>query len=116
MTCLSIVPIIASAVFGTSRPPLSLIYSIKSKTLRLKQDAKLNFTESSLDLACEAALDAMGYDEETGTYKIDKDSIDLIVFATVTPDDIVPCMSSQLKKRLGMKNTAAFNINTAYSG
>ena len=35
---------------------------------------------------------------------------------TVTPDDIVPCMSSQLKKRLGMKNTAAFNINTAYSG
>ena len=73
-------------------------------------------SESSLDLACEAALDAMGYDEETGTYKIDKDSIDLIVFATVTPDDIVPCMSSQLKKRLGMKNAAAFDINAACSG
>lgn len=72
--------------------------------------------ETGLDLAYGAALDAMGYDEERDTWEIERDSIDLVIFASVTPDDIVPCMASQLKRRLGLKNAVAFDVNAACSG
>ncbi len=72
--------------------------------------------ESSLDLAEGAAKQAMGYDEEKDEWKIDPMSIDLVVFTSVTPDDVVPCMGSQLKARLHLDNAVAFDINAACSG
>lgn len=65
-------------------------------------------TEKSLDMAAAAAEEALE--------GIDKDTIDLVIVATVTPDDITPNMSSQVKKAVGLPNAAAFDINAACSG
>ena len=64
--------------------------------------------ESSLDMAAAAAEEALE--------GIDKDSIDLIIVATITPDHITPSMSAEVKKKVGLKNAVAFDINAACSG
>lgn len=65
-------------------------------------------TESGVDLACRAAEEALE--------GIDRDSIGLVIAATATPDDIVPVSSAQVKRRLGLSNAAAFDLNAACSG
>ena len=72
-------------------------------------------TESTLDFATEASSKALGI-IPGAEEMIDKDSIDLVIVTSVTPDDIVPCMAAQLKKRLGLTNAVAFDINAACSG
>ncbi|MDD4565755.1 MAG: ketoacyl-ACP synthase III [Eubacteriales bacterium] len=64
--------------------------------------------ETGLDLAVKAAEEAMG--------DMDKDSIELILVATVTPDMLVPSMGALVKKTLGLKNAIAYDINAACSG
>lgn len=64
--------------------------------------------ESALDLAAAAAKEAMG--------DIDKDSIGLVIVATVTPDALVPSMAALVKRTLGLGNAVAYDINAACSG
>ena len=47
---------------------------------------------------------------------IDKDSIGLVVVATITPDNITPSMAAMVKKRAGTERAIAFDINAACSG
>ena len=65
-------------------------------------------TEKSLDMAAAAAEEALE--------GIDKDTIDLVIVATVTPDDITPSMAAQVKKAVKLPNAVAFDINAACSG
>lgn len=73
--------------------------------------------EMGLDLAAAAARKACGW-EEGGWVRtpVKPDEIGLVIVATVTPDAIVPSMSSQVKKTLQLPNAVAFDINAACSG
>lgn len=68
--------------------------------------------ETNLDIATEAAKKAI---LKSG---LDKEEIDVILFATITPDLFTPSMACQLKRRLDIdrKNLLAFDINAACSG
>lgn len=65
-------------------------------------------TETGLSLAVEAAREAMG--------DMDKDSIGLVLVATVSPDMLVPSMGALVKRTLGLQNAIAYDINAACSG
>lgn len=47
---------------------------------------------------------------------IDPESIDLVIFPTITPDSIVPSAAAALKKDMGLQNAIAFDINAACTG
>ncbi|MGE4397963.1 MAG: beta-ketoacyl-ACP synthase III [Campylobacterales bacterium] len=67
--------------------------------------------ELTSDLALKASLKAI---ERAG---IDKEEIDLVVFATITPDFLcMPSTACILADKLGLKNVAAFDISAACSG
>ena len=65
-------------------------------------------TETALDLAVAAAKEAMG--------DMDKDSIGLVLVATVSPDMLVPSMGALVKKAMKLENAIAYDINAACSG
>jgi 3-oxoacyl-[acyl-carrier-protein] synthase-3 len=65
-------------------------------------------SETAVDLSVKAAQEAMG--------DMDKDSIGLVVVATVSPDMLVPSMGALVKRTLGLKNAIAYDINAACSG
>lgn len=67
-------------------------------------------TESGTELACSAAEEAL---EQSGAKR---DEIGLVLVATVTPDNMVPVTSAQVKRRMGLENAVAFDINAACSG
>ena len=64
--------------------------------------------ETGLDLAVASAKEAMG--------DMDKDSIGLVLVATVSPDMLVPSMAALVKRTMGLDNAIAFDINAACSG
>ena len=64
--------------------------------------------ETSLDMSAAAAEQALE--------GVDRESIGLVVFATITPDHVTPSMAAEVKKRLGLKHAVAFDINAACSG
>lgn len=64
--------------------------------------------ETGLDLAVAASKEAIG--------DLDKDSIGLLLVATVSPDMLVPSMGALVKKALGLENAIAYDINAACSG
>ena len=66
--------------------------------------------EGTTDLAYEASLKAI---EDSG---INKEEIDLVIVATVTPDNYFPGVSNILQARLGLKEVMTFDINAACSG
>ena len=66
--------------------------------------------ELTIDLAYEASLKAI---EASG---INKEDIDLVVVATVTPDNFFPGVAQLLQKRLGLNKVMSFDINAACSG
>ena len=66
--------------------------------------------EETIDLAEKAALLAM---EDAG---IDKSEIDIVLVATVTPDNFFPGVSQLLQARLGLNEVMAFDVNAACSG
>lgn len=81
--------------------------------------------ESAQELAYAASCAAMGIQNEmfpntqgSGWCEqpIDPDSIDLVIYATVTPDAIVPSCAALLKRNLGLSNAVAFDINAACTG
>jgi 3-oxoacyl-[acyl-carrier-protein] synthase III len=70
--------------------------------------ARRHFAEldkCSSDLACEAAKRAI---EHAG---IDSKEIDLIISASSITDQCIPTTSSRLQKKLGLRNTATFDVN-----
>jgi 3-oxoacyl-[acyl-carrier-protein] synthase-3 len=64
--------------------------------------------ESNLELALKASEEAL-----IGT---DRNTVDLVIFSTITPDRLVPCMGSLLKRELGLHRAVAFDLNAACSG
>lgn len=78
---------------------------------------KVALEESSSDLAEIASRQALGWvDEGYAERRIDPEEIDLIVFATVIPDVLVPSSAAVLRRRLGLENAACFDLNAACSG
>ena len=71
-------------------------------------ERRIATTQKSLDLALEATEEALA--------GIDRDSISLLIFATCTPDILVPSMGALAKMHLGLKNAVVFDLNSACSG
>lgn len=85
----------------------------------------ISVDETTLDLAQAAACAACNIEycgerdiDSMHAYgsTIDLDTIDLIVFPTITPDSIVPAQACALKRALGIDNAIAFDVNAACSG
>ncbi len=81
--------------------------------------------ESAEDLAAAAARTALGWESDDvdgvrgqgwSERSIDPESIDLIVYATITPDALVPSAAGLLRKRLGLNHAIAFDVNAACTG
>lgn len=73
--------------------------------------------ETNVDLAEAAARRALGW--EPGDYnerRIDPEEIDLVIFSTATPDVMVPTCAALLRRRLGLVNAVAFDMNAACTG
>ena len=48
--------------------------------------------------------------------KLDVEDIDMIIFATLTPDMVIPSAACMLQANLGAKNAAAYDLQAACSG
>lgn len=81
--------------------------------------------ESGLTLAAAAAAAALGLDQRDtlkpaaqgwSAQPIDPSSIDLVLFATVTPDVVVPSCAALVKRMLGLDRAVAMDINAACTG
>ena len=73
--------------------------------------------ETATDLSVAAARQALGWD--AGGFserRVAPEEIDLVVFATCTPDALIPANAALLRRRLGLPNAAAFDLNAACSG
>lgn len=81
---------------------------------------RISVEETSLDLAEAAARQALGWDGETpgleGQMPFAAEDIDLVVFATLTPDALLPSSAALLRRRLGLANAVSFDLNAACSG
>lgn len=77
---------------------------------------RISTTETNVDLAEAAARRALGWGPGTNEGSIQAESIDLIIYSTVSPDSIVPSCSALLRKRLGLENAATFDLNAACTG
>jgi 3-oxoacyl-[acyl-carrier-protein] synthase-3 len=67
-------------------------------------------TENTSDLAFEASLKAIK------DAKINKNEIDLVIVATITPDKIFPSVAATVQKKLGLNEVFAMDINAACTG
>lgn len=77
--------------------------------------------ERALDIAVAAARQALSGSSRASVGGLkgvvnDPEEIGLVIFATLTPDMLVPSMASLLKKELGLPNAIAFDLNAACSG
>ncbi len=77
--------------------------------------------ETALDISVQAARQAMRGDGifgagSLGVGPIDTSDIGLLIFATVTPDMLVPSMGALVKKEMGLENAISFDLNAACSG
>lgn len=75
------------------------------KSRRIAQE-----NESTSGLAIEAARDAIGF------ANIESDTIDLIIVATSTPDDLYPSTACKVQGAIGATNAAAFDLEAACTG
>ncbi len=66
--------------------------------------------ELTSELAYKAAINALDM------AKIDPSEIDLILVATATPDSVFPSTACILQHKLGIKNSAAYDLQAACSG
>ncbi len=66
--------------------------------------------EASSDLAVKASRQAIN---DAG---IDKNEIDAIICATITPDMLFPATACQIQKKIGIKEVAAFDVESACTG
>ena len=74
-------------------------------------------SETNVDLAEGAARKALGWDTDGyAQRRIAPEEIDLIIYSTITPDEVVPTCAAVLRRRLGLKNAAALDMNAACTG
>lgn len=66
--------------------------------------------QGTSDLALVAAEEAL---EKSG---VQKENIDMLIFATVTPDHLMPSSACFLQAKLGLRDVMAFDLNAACSG
>ncbi|MGB5738981.1 MAG: beta-ketoacyl-ACP synthase III [Woeseia sp.] len=66
--------------------------------------------EATSDLALAAAKNALA------SAGIEAGEVDLIVLATTTPDKVFPSTACRVQRRLGIKNSPAFDIHAACAG
>ncbi|MFA5074291.1 MAG: beta-ketoacyl-ACP synthase III [Nitrospirota bacterium] len=76
----------------------------------IKQRHIADKTETTSDLACQAATRALK------AAKITPQEVDLILVATMTPDMVMPSTACIVQEKLGAKNAAAFDLFAACSG
>ncbi len=78
---------------------------------------RIAVAETSADLGERAARGALGWDD-TGFVerRIDPDEVDLVICATITPDSLAPSASNVIRRRLGLTNAIAFDVNAACAG
>ncbi len=74
------------------------------------EERRYAITESTLDLAYKASLNAIN------NSKVDLRDIDLVIVATITPDNFTPSVACTLLEKLGIKECMAFDISAACSG
>ena len=73
--------------------------------------------ETNMDLSVAAARQALGWDEGGFADRcVEPEEIDLVIYATITPDVMVPSCAGLLRRRLGLANAACFDLNAACSG
>ena len=70
----------------------------------------LAIEETTTGMASEAVRNAM---EQAG---VTAEEIDLIVAATVTPDQYLPCLACEIQSAIGADRAVAFDVNAACSG
>ena len=80
------------------------------KRTGIKQRHNVSPGQGSSDLALPAAQQAL---EHAG---MTPEEVELIVFCTITPDQLAPASASILQGKLGATNAAAFDVNAACSG
>lgn len=105
-----------SKVVETDDEWISSRTGIRSRRIAI-DSSSLEMASASCAPLFGSADDGRGF--ETAFYgqrDIDPKSIDLIVFATITPDSIVPAMACGLREQLGCTNAIAFDLNAACSG
>ena len=74
-------------------------------------------TESNVDMAEGAARQALGWaDGGYSQCKVAPEDIDLVIYSTISPDEMVPTCGAVLRRRLGLVNAAAFDMNAACTG
>lgn len=66
--------------------------------------------ENTSDLAAKAALKAL---EDAN---ISKEMIDLVIVATITPDEIFPSVAAMVQQKLGLNEVFAMDVNAACTG
>lgn len=66
--------------------------------------------ENTSDLAAKAALKAM---EDA---QVLRSEIDLVIVATITPDEIFPSVATMVQKKLGLNEVFAMDVNAACTG
>lgn len=66
--------------------------------------------ETVADMAAQACKRAL---EQSGKTALE---VDLILVATCSPDDLLPCCACQVQEKLGAARASAFDINAACSG
>ena len=73
--------------------------------------------ETNVDLAECAARQALGWEEDGwAARRIAPEEIDLVIFSTVTPDALLPTGAAAIRRRLGLVNAAALDMNAACTG
>ena len=73
--------------------------------------------ETNADLAEQAARQALGWENGGwAAHRVAPEDIDLIIYSTVTPDAWLPTGAATIRRRLGLVNAAAMDINAACTG
>jgi len=76
----------------------------------IKERRIVNETESATGLATEAARDALAY------AGIEGDTIELVIVATSTPDNLYPSTACQVQAAIGASRAVAFDMEAACTG
>ncbi len=98
-----------TALVDTNDEWISTRTGIKSRRVAVQ--------ESNTDLSEIAARQALGWNTEGYSQRVfDASEIDLVIFATMTPDAMVPSNAALLRRRLGLSNALCFDLNAACSG
>lgn len=78
--------------------------------LGIEERRRLNKEESTSDMSAKAGIRALDM------AKMSPEEVDLLVIGTITPDRMVPSLSTIVQRKIGARNAVAFDINAACAG